>query len=295
MAGVAGAADGRTFVLDEQRSIMGGQVTWVGQPTFYLLRLTASGTEQSLTRLTVPAIPNGTVVSGLALSPDGSKLAVDVDSDGWPQARFMEIMTYTLATGAFRSWTTSGVTNADAPSGFTGSGADGAQSISWTADSRTLAFGVENMSSSGVRLLDTAAGGTDLMADSRLAVEQSFRDQGRSLKDAAPPYYFVSCTTAAMISMDGSAIVCGYSTTIGKTTTMGFAQYSTGTGKMSHVGGLVHFEGQAPIGISLYWVNSTGKTAIGTSETTSGGRVGVLSGDTFTPLPGVTGFAAIAW
>jgi hypothetical protein len=98
-----------------------------------------------------------------------------------------------------------------------------------------------------------------------------------------------------MISMDGSAIVCGYSTTVGKATTMGFAQYSTATGKMDDVVGLVHFEGQAPIGISLYWVNSTGKIAIGTSETTGGGRVGVINGDTFTPLPGVTGFEAIAW
>jgi len=295
VAGVAGAADGRTFVLDEQRSIMGGSVTWVGQPTFYLLRLTASGTEESLTRLAVPAIPNGTVVSGLALSPDGSKLAVDVNSDSWPKARLMEIMTYTLATGAFRSWTTSGVTNADAPFGFTGSGVDGAQSISWTADS-TLAFGVENTSYVGVRLLDTATGGTDLIADSRLAViERNFRDLGRSLRNAAPPYYFVSCITDAMISMDGSAIVCGYSTSVGKTTTMGFAQYSTRTGKMNHVVGLVHFEGKAPIGISLYWVNSTGKIAIGTSETTGGGRVGVMNGDKFTPLPGVTGFEAIAW
>jgi hypothetical protein len=296
VVGVAGAADGRTFVLDEQRSVVGASVTWLGQPTFYLLRLTASGTEESLTRLAVPAIPNGTVVSGLALSPDGSKLAVDVDSGGWPQARLMEIMTYTLATGAFRSWTAAGVTNADAPFGFTGSGVVGAQSISWTADSRTLAFGVENTSYVGVRLLDTAAGGTDLMADSRLAViERNTRDLGRILRNAAPPYYFASCATDAMISMDGSAIVCGYSTSVGNTTTMGFAQYSTGTGKMNHVAGLVHFAGKAPIDISLYWVNSTGNIVIGTSETTGGGRVGVMNGDTFTPLPGVTGFEVIAW
>jgi RNA polymerase sigma factor (sigma-70 family) len=170
------------------------------------------------------------------------------------QARLMEIMTYTLATGAFRSWTTSRVTNADASFGFTGSGVDGAQSISWAADSRTLAFGVANTSYASVRLLDTAAGGTDLMADSRLAVtERNFKDLGRSLRNAAPPYYFVSCITDAMISMDGSAIVCGYSTSVGNTTTMGFAQYSTATGKMNHVVGLVHFEGKAPIGISLYW------------------------------------------
>ncbi|HZR48175.1 MAG TPA: hypothetical protein VFB06_01525 [Streptosporangiaceae bacterium] len=294
VAGVAGAADGRTFVLDEQRSIMGGSVTWVGQPAFYLLRLTASGTEQSLTRLAVPAIPNGTVVSGLAMSPDGSKLAVDVNSGGWPQARLMEIMSYTLATGAFRSWTTSGLTNAEAPFGFTGSGVDGAQSISWAADSRTLVFSVENKSYTGVRLLDTAAGGSDLIADSRLAViERVLGDRGP--RKPAPPDYFLSCATDAMISIDGSAIVCGYSTSVGNTTTMGFAHYSIASGKMNRVTGLVHFRGEAPTGISLYWVNSTGNTVIGTSETRGGGRVGVMNGSTFTPLPGVTGFAAIAW
>jgi hypothetical protein len=296
VVGIAGAADGRTFVLDEQRSIVGSSVTWVGQPAFYLLRVTASGAEESLTRLAVPAIPNGTIVSGLALSPDGSKLAVDVDSGGFPEARLMEIMTYTVATHAFRSWTASGVTNPDASFGFTGSGVGHAQSISWAADSRTLAFSVGDMSGDSVRLLDTAAAGTNLMADSRLAVVvRNVSTLVQSLRHAAPPYYFVSCITDAMISMDGSAIVCGYSTTIGKTTTMGFAQYSTATGKMDQVNGLVHFRGKAPIGISLYWVNATGSIAIGTSESAGGGRVGVMNGDTFTPLPGVTGFETIAW
>jgi hypothetical protein len=295
VAAVAGAADGRTFVLDEQRSIVGNSVAWVGQPAFYLLRLTASGTEESLTRLAVPAIPHGTVVSGLALSPDGSKLAVNVNSTGqWAQARLMEIMTYTLATGASRSWTTSGDTNPDAPGGFTGSGVDGAQSISWSAGS-TLAFGVRNGFHVGVRLLDTTARGSDLMADSRPVIDQDVRDFGRSLK-AEPPYYFLACDTAAMISIDGSAIVCVYATTTDDDiTTMGFARISTRTGKMNHVGGLVRFKGEAPIGISLYWVNSTGKIAIGTSETAGGGRVGVMNGDKFTPLPGVRGFEAIAW
>jgi hypothetical protein len=291
VVGVAGAADGRTFVLDEQRPIMEATVSWAFQPAFYLLRLTASGTEESLTRLAVPAIPDGTVVSGLALSPDGSKLAVDVDSDSWPQAGLMEIMTYTLATGASRSWTTSGVTNPDVPpSGFTGSGADGAQSISWT-DSGTLAFGVKHGSYRAVRLLDTGAGGTDLMADSRLAFVEH-----PGLTNAARPYYFLSCDPKAMISADGSAIVCEYETGVGKkTTVMGFAQYSTSTGKMDHAFGLVHFEGEGPAGVSLYWVNSTGTIAIGTSETNGTGRVGVMNADTFTPLPGVTGLQAIAW
>lgn len=296
VVGIAGATDGRTFVLDEQRPIVGDSVTWVGQPAFYLLRLTGSGTVESFTRLAVPAIPNGTAVAGLALSPDGSKLAINVDSaDRRSPAPLMEIMTYTLATGASHTWTTtSGIINSEAPSGFTGSGVDGAQSISWATDS-TLAFGVRNFPHVGVRLLDTAAPGTDLMVDSRPVIDQDVRDFGVSLK-VEPPYYFVGCFTNAMISIDGSAIVCGYSTTTDENvTTMGFARYSTRTGKMNHIFGMVRFKGEAPTGISMYWVNSTGTIAIGTSETAGGGRVGVMNGDTFTPLPGVRGFETIAW
>ena len=55
--------------------------------------------------------------------------------------------------------------------------------------------------------------------------------------------------------------------------------------------GLVHFQGEAPTGISLYWVNSTGKIAIGTSEVRGRGRVGVMNRHKFKPLPGVAGSA----
>ena len=98
--GVTGAADDRTFVLDAQRSIMGPTVKWPGQPALYLLRLTASGAEKSLTRLAFPALPKGTVVTGLALSPDGGKLAVAVDAGLTSKPGLQAIMISTLATGA---------------------------------------------------------------------------------------------------------------------------------------------------------------------------------------------------
>lgn len=51
-----------------------------GTAAFYLLRLSASGAEESLTQFAIPALPEGTRVTGPALSPDGSKLAVEVGS-----------------------------------------------------------------------------------------------------------------------------------------------------------------------------------------------------------------------
>lgn len=299
VVGVTGAADDRTFVLDTQRQVMGPAVRWLGQPVFYRLRLSASGAEESFTRLAIPALPKGTAVTGLALSPDGSKLAVEVDSGTFVQPGLLEIRVYTLATGAFRTWSTHGSGDPVDPYGFTGSGVDGSQTISWAADSRTLAFDWRNRSSVGVRLLDTAAGGDNLITDSRLAVlEDSFTTQGGS--QSGPPSTskdnISPCVTDGIISSDASAIVCGYTTNMdGRETTTGFIRYSTTTGKPAAVLGVHRFQGQASGDISLYWVNSTGKILIGGVLTPAGIRVGVINGEKFTPLPGITGLGAAAW
>jgi hypothetical protein len=102
--------------------------------------------------------------------------------------------------------------------------------------------------------------------------------------------------TDGIISSDGSAIICGYTTNMdGRQTTTGFIRYSTTTGKPTAVLGVDQFQGQAPGEISLYWVNSTGKVLIGGILTPSGTRVGVINGETFTPLPGTAGPGAAAW
>ena len=308
--GVTGAADDRTFVLDAQRQVMGPTVQWPGQPAFYLLRLRASGAEESFTRLTLPALPKGVAVTGLALSPDGGKLAVEVDSGRRTQPGLLEIRVYTLATGAFRAWSTYGSTDPVSGGGFTGSGVDGSESISWAADARTLAFDWMNQAGvRGVRLLDTAASGDNLIADSRIAAIEfdpnSYRPrQIRTSKDHVSP-----CVTDSIMSLDGSTIVCGYSTDMmlskgplnSKTlstakfeTTTGFIRYSTTTGKPAVLGAF-QFQGQAWGDISLYWVNSAGNILIGEIGTPSGIRVGVINGEKFTPLPGVTALGAAAW
>jgi hypothetical protein len=297
--GVTGAADDRTFVLDAQRSVMGPTVRWPGHPAFYLLRLSASGAEESFTRLVLPALPTGTAVTGLALSPDGSKLAVEVDSGGGGQLGLLEIRVYTLATGAFRTWSTNGSTSPEDPGGFTGSGVDGSENISWAADSRTLAFGWRNQSYIGVRLLDTAASGDNLIADSRLAVILA-NLAGQSRISSGPPDYISQCVTDAIMSLDGSSIVCGYSTSTGPFAdpygTTGFIRYSAKTGKQAQVFGVFTFKGNEGGGeFSLYWTDSTGKTLIGGSATPSGTRVGVINGETFTPLPGIAHLGAAAW
>ena len=298
VVGVTGAADDRTFVLDAQRQVMGPTVLWPQPPKFYLLRLTASGAEQSLTRLNLPALPKGVAMTGLALSPDGSKLAIEVDTQVNESPGLLEMRVYTLATGAYRSWQTNGSTDPEDPGGFTGSGVDGAASISWAANSRTLAFDWQNRAGTdGVRLFDTAASGDNLIADSQLAVVEA-TSGGQPI--GAAPDYLSSCVTDAIMSADGSSVVCGYATGTLRSgnryrTTTGFIRYSTKTGKQVQVYGVTTFNGQAGGDISVWWTSATGKTLIGGVLTPGGIRVGVISGQTFTPLPRATGLGAVAW
>ena len=295
--GVTGAADDRTFVLDSQRSIMGPTVKWPGQPAFYLLRLTASGAEQSLSRIAFPALPTGTVVTGLALTADGGELAVEANANGNTASSLQEIMISNLATGKVRTWSATGSFDSQDPFGFTGSGVYGSQSISWTADGKTLAYDWQNQSRLrvGVRLLDTATSGGSLTADSRLAVSLPIFP----IPLPTPPDFVSGCASDWIITPDGSSIVCEYSTGIGAgshkvpETTMGFALYSTKTGKIARVTGLFTFKGQAPIGINLWWVGPDAKALI--ARVGARGEVGIVSGETFKPLPGVSGLVAAAW
>jgi hypothetical protein len=298
--GVTGAADDRTFVLDAQRQVMGPTVLWPDPPKFYLLRLNASGGEKSLTRLALAALPKGTAVTGLALSPDGSKLAVEVDTQINENPGLLEIRVYTLATGAYRTWFTNGSTDPEDSGGFTGSGVDGAATISWGADGTTLAFDWQNQANeTGVRLLDTAASGHNLIADSRLAVVED-PGNGKNPRRPVPPDYVSQCVTDSIMSADGSSIVCGYDTTMESAhgpaiSTSGFIRYSTKSGKPTLVYGVSQIHGQVGGDVSTWWTNATGTTLIGTVTTRGALRVGVISGQTFTLLPGTAGLGAVAW
>jgi len=163
---VTAAADDRTFVLDEQPFVATDIVANQGfEPrTFYLVRLGASGLPGTPTRLPM-TVPGGEMMTGFALSPDGSKLAIAVEPDNVNNdPNLQQVRVYTLATGAVQTWSADGTI---------GSGPDDARSLSWADDEQTLAFywiaaspGVHT----SVRLLDVDTGGGDLLADSRQAV-----------------------------------------------------------------------------------------------------------------------------
>jgi hypothetical protein len=174
-AGVTGAADDRTFVLDSLRLTPG--LLLANQPrTWYLLRIRPGATPvQTLTRINFP-VPSGADVVGFALSPDGTKLAVlyqvagSGDDGAFPYSGPFTLGIYSVATGAvLRSWT-----GTDPDHGSYGYGSDGVpdpnSNLTWTSDGQHLAFAWRSSkgpsASLYLREVNLAAPGGALFTDS---------------------------------------------------------------------------------------------------------------------------------
>ena len=152
---VTAAADDRSFII----GVQGGQAPTKNGLDLRLFRfaISAAGKPGHLTEL-APAPMRNETTEGIALSPDGKLLAVSLQNDSSPDA-VGAIQVLDLATGATRTWT--------AP----------AHSVyipgppSWADGSRVIAFTWLRSTQSGlmaaprgIRLLDTAAPGDNLVA-----------------------------------------------------------------------------------------------------------------------------------
>ena len=141
---VTAAENNRTFVLALYSLSRGTQ--------FYELRITASGQSGGLTRLAIPPLPARAAADAIALTPDGTQLAVAIQANGGRG----QIEVITLADGAVRKWTT-------ARSGIP-------EDLSWDAAGRRLAYfwTGAGASADGLWLLDTRAASTGLLSGQRL-------------------------------------------------------------------------------------------------------------------------------
>jgi hypothetical protein len=177
-AGVTGAADDRTFVLDSVRLVPG--LLFANQPrTWYRLRVKPGTAVTTLTRLTLP-VPAAADVNGIALSPDGTKLAVlyQVASDrdsGFPYSGPFTLGIYSVATGAaLRAWTGTDPYHGSYAYGSNGL-PDPNANLTWTSDGQQLAFayrGSANPDSSlYLREVNMAASGGDLFTGSTVVAK----------------------------------------------------------------------------------------------------------------------------
>jgi hypothetical protein len=190
-------AEGRTFVLGAMRNWErnAGPSPRLAQrndrtPMVFLIARITSGGHVQVSRLSLPERLTPGQAPSIALSPDGTRLAVAFDTSG-PTATLQVI---TLSSGRARRWTAPGA--AWTPL-LNGAGA-------WTADGRTLAFqqrvappaqSLRAYPAPGtipLRLLDTARPGTSLTAG-QLVVLRSPAGQ--------------SAPAAPVLTPDGSAVI----------------------------------------------------------------------------------------
>jgi hypothetical protein len=286
---VSGAADDRTFVLAAQRywHIGHGQAGAAAQnrdnttPTvFFKLTLAPATHAATLTRLSVPGPIH--FLYGMAVSPDGTRLALDLD--------LKSVQVVTLATGTVRSWVWHG-------KGNIGNWKPMGQIFSWSADGRYLAFqqwGGHLGETMRVRVLDTSAPGTSLTAAKAVV---AFPYSGGTL-----------ATMNAFLTPDGTKIVAATSFYPPHHTGPGgyvqITTYSASTGKP-----VLH---QDRFSASIGWQNVLWSSPDGSALVLSDPRgakdqygarsniLGVLVNNKFTPIPHGAGesayeFTNLAW
>jgi len=286
---VSGTADHHTFVLAAQRwwNITSGQAGTAAQnrdnttPTvFFRLTFTSHIRRAQLTRLKVPEKVRATDLAGMGVSPDGTRLALDLRKS---------IQIVTLATGAIRTWTWPG---ADRIGNWIGNWKPMGQIFSWSADGRYLSFQQwggphETMQ---VRMLDTTAPGTSLTA-AKVIVR-------------FPHSAGTVATMNTFLTPDGTKIVAATSFYPPHHTGPGgyvqITEYSASTGKP------VRHEDR--FSASIGWQNVLWSSPDGSALVLSdprgakdqyGGRsnvLGVLASNKFTPIPhGADNFIQMAW
>jgi hypothetical protein len=258
---VTAAADDRTFVLAEESQVL--------KVSFYQYRLGTSGRPGAPARLPV-SVAESKTLTGLALSPDGTMLALGLAPGGGVQ----QVKLYPVQGGPARTWSATG--------GTTG-GDLSTISLSWTADQRTLAFDWRADSLQSVRLLDTSRAGGSLLAASQLAV--------RVANAAGPGQTLYDCPAGMIITPDGSAVVCPSDTIIkiapdrGETYSTGFPVFSTATGRVIRIVGHSSQDQHVdPAVESVLWSDASGRVLIGVVSSAGRHWVGVISGNKFTPL-----------
>ena len=275
---VSGTANDHTFVLAAQRwwNIRHGQAGATAQdkdntaPTvFFRLTFTPHIRSAQLTRLTIPEKITATNLAGMAVSPDGTRLALDLRNS---------VQIVTLATGAVRTWTWP---PGDRIGNWIGNWKPEGQIFSWSADGRYLAFQQwggphETMR---VRVLDATAPGTSVAA-AKVIVE-------------FPYHAGTLATTNTFLTPDGTKVVAATSYYpphhSGPGGYVQITEYSARTGKP-----LFHEDRfSASIGYQdVLWASPDGSALVISDprgvKDQYGGRsniMGVLAGNKFTPIP----------
>jgi hypothetical protein len=261
---IAAAGDGRGFAL----SLFSFPLT-----RFYWLRVSADGRSARLTALNAAPLPAGEHADGIAVSPNGNRLAVAIQRGG---GNYGAVKVVSLATGAARTWTT----------GRPGIPLD----VSW-ADGQRLGFfwvgttGAAPQRYSGLWELDTGAPGHALLSGRRVLPEVT---GGDTVQDAE---LTTAGTVIAAVTYTGTAHV-GRGTVVG-----GIVELSARTGRPLRTLLAEHAAYAADTGDPGWYITPCQLAAAdrtGNHLLVSCDRFGRLDRGRFTALPGAAPQTAVA-
>jgi hypothetical protein len=322
-AGITGAADDRTFVVDTQPGSLDAESEPWQPRTWYLLRIDpGSAKAAQLTPLPIPGTAQGTNVAAIALSPDGTELAVALQPDGLNDPSALTYLrVYSVATGALlHSWF---ATAASDPSGqlqvFAGpkyAGPDGNLALAWVGQ-RGLAFGYSRV------MPAKTADGSDVSPQKvtlgqiryislQLKNGDDIIGAGKVLADLAPGPRAapapLACglgtVDAILVTEPGPTLICGAAGGSykrgGDAKTLcppepgfglGLVEYAAGAGAPSRV--LARYTARCAgplVIIQPLWSNPAGTTqlgllGLGEDGRTAAVRFGIFSKGKFTALP----------
>jgi hypothetical protein len=285
---VTAAADDRTFVLDaegasfsfdRQRQLHnqhpGGAAVYGSPFRLFVLHIDpdpethSSGV--SLRALPASFVPAGQGIGAMALSPDGTSLAVGIPT-GSEHVSDLQLTVFNLVTGTRRIWS------------FDSNGenlpADVLGGLSWTADGQHVAFTGPGASagSSVLRLLDTSDPGPDALAASKPIPTPA------AITNIDEQY------TTAIITPDGRTAVFATAVT---TTRDGqemllrrrILKVSAATGQVTAIVGTPKSLAGKPLDFDwILYSNATGSVLV-VSYAQRVTSAWILHGDTYTPIP----------
>jgi hypothetical protein len=276
--GVTAAANDRTFVLAAQ--------TGSASPfKLYVLRLTLTGGKASTTlRKLALKLPAGWTPAGLALSPDGTELAV-ADAPSAPRPVEVRVYVYDLATGVVRTWSATGqIGNAWDTLPISD------KTLSWAPDDRTLAYlfypwAKRRFGNPAVYLLDSGSPGGGLLNHSRRLIP--FRADG------------YDNTGGWDLTLDGTRVEIGETKNVHSasgqiTYYCRIKEYSAVTGRLIAVRDLPEHDA----GLSeVLWASAAARTMIVDlfRPPDSHIPVQVLRGNRLIPIKGLTNVSGSAW
>jgi hypothetical protein len=277
---VRGTSDDRTFVV--QAAVYAAPYAWP-PATLYLLRIAPGNAHPyQLTELPIK-LPDNTLASAYALSPDGRELAVQSTPGNADAKPVITLATYSVSTGAqLHAWTV--------PTQVMQNLAH--RTLSWIYGGRQLVFSATAGSADHLQLrtLDVTGTGTDLMADSRALLTAD--NPGTSTCDSlqvTPDGGTAICATSAGRPGDpaGNAGCAN-----GRLRFTAFSLPNDPSGKLARV--LYQYPGACHDGTSVtLWTDASASSIIGVtsiSVATEGGKyayafqVGVITGGHFRPL-----------